>query len=115
MRHVNISFILIVTSTIFAGRKKLHFAGTNFREWLFAKKSPGINFRESRFLFVDDLQPVVVGGLEVPCEVTVTMNGSAVNHLLLTRYEKLLNELYIEPKNKEIIGTFFSVANEEEK
>ena len=69
---------------------------------MFTKTSPGINFRESRFLFVDDLQPVVADGLEVLCEVTVTMNRSVVYHLLLTRYEKLLNELYIEPKNKSL-------------
>ena len=58
---------------------------------------------------------LIQGGLEVPCEVTVTMSGSVVNNLLLTRYEKLLNELYIKPENEEIVGTFFSVANEEEK
>ena len=43
------------------------------------------------------------------------MSGSVVNNLLLTRYEKLLNELYIKPENEEIVGTFLSVANEEEK
>ena len=43
------------------------------------------------------------------------MSGSVVNNLLLTRYEKLLNKLYIKPENEEIVGTFFSVANEEEK
>ena len=43
------------------------------------------------------------------------MGESVVNHLLLTRYEKILNELYIKPKNEEIVGIFFSVANEEEK
>ena len=46
---------------------------------------------------------LVQGGLEVPYV------------LLSTRYEKLLNKLYVEPKNKEIIGTFFSVVNEEGK
>ena len=46
---------------------------------------------------------LVLGGLEVPYV------------LLSTRYEKLLNKLYVEPKNKEIVGTFFSVVNEEGK
>ena len=46
---------------------------------------------------------LVQGGLEVPYV------------LLSTRYEKLLNKLYVEPKNKEIVGTFFSVVNEEGK
>ena len=39
------------------------------------------------------------------------MSGSVVNHLLLARYEKLLNKLYIEPKSEEIVATFVSVAN----
>ena len=43
------------------------------------------------------------------------MSGSVVNNLLLTRYEKLLNELCIKPENEEIVVTFLSVANEEEK
>ena len=41
------------------------------------------------------------------------MGESVVNHLLLTQYEKILNELYIKPNNEESVGTFFSVANEE--
>ena len=56
---------------------------------------------------------LVQSGLEVPCEVTVRRIGSDVNHLLLTWYEKLLNELYVEPKNEEIVETFLSVADEE--
>ena len=45
----------------------------------------------------------------------VTVSESAVKHLLWTRYEKLANELYIEPKNEEIVGTFLSLANQKEK
>ena len=37
-----------------------------------------------------------------------------VNHHLLVRYESLLKELYIEPKDEEIIGTFLSIRNEHE-
>ena len=58
---------------------------------------------------------LVQGGLEVPREVTVTMSGGVANHLVLSRYEKLPNELYIEPKNEEIVETFPSEANEEGK
>ena len=43
------------------------------------------------------------------------MSRSVVNHLLLTRYEKVLNELYIKPKNEEIVWTFRLVGNEEGK
>ena len=48
--------------------------------------------------------------LEVPCEVTITMIGNVVNHLLLTRYESLLKKLYIEPTVEQIVGTFLSLA-----
>ena len=58
---------------------------------------------------------MVQGGLEVPREVTVMMSGGVANHLVLSRYEKLPNELYIEPKNEEIVETFLSEANEEGK
>ena len=43
------------------------------------------------------------------------MSGSVANYLLLTRYVQLPNEIYIEPKNEEIVGTFFSAANKEGK
>ena len=57
--------------------------------------------------------PLVQGGLEVPCKVKIEMCGSIVNHLLLVRYESLLKELYIEPKDEEIIGTFLSIEPEQ--
>ena len=52
---------------------------------------------------------LIQGGLEVSCLVTVTMPGSIMNHLLIARYDKLLGELYLEPKDEEIMGTFLSV------
>ena len=58
--------------------------------------------------------PLVQGGLEVPCEIKITMVGSIINHHLLVQYESLLKELYIEPKDEEIIGTFLSIRNEHE-
>ena len=42
------------------------------------------------------------------------MVGSIINHHLLVRYESLLKELHIEPKDEEIIGTFLSIRNEHE-
>ena len=53
--------------------------------------------------------PLVQGGLEIPCDVTISMIGSVVNHLLLAKDESLLKELYVEPKDEEIVGTFLSV------
>ena len=56
--------------------------------------------------------PLIQGGLEVPCLVTVTMSGSIMNHLLIARYEKFLGELYLEPKDEEIMGTLLSAIRE---
>ena len=58
--------------------------------------------------------PLVEGGIEVPFEMKITMVGSIINHHLRVRYESLLKELYIEPKDEEIIGTFLSIRNEHE-
>ena len=46
---------------------------------------------------------LVQRGLEGPFEMSVMVSRSVVNHLLLTHNEKVLNELCIEPKNKEIV------------
>ena len=59
--------------------------------------------------------PLVQGGLEVLCEMTSGTIGSVVNHLLLTRYESLLKELYIEPKYEKIVRTFLSSAQHANK
>ena len=58
---------------------------------------------------------LVQGGLEFACDMTVTTSRRVVNYLLLTPYEKLLNKLFIEPKNEEIAWIFLSVPNEEGK
>ena len=53
---------------------------------------------------------LVQDGLQVPCELTITMIESVVNNFLLTWYKSLLKELYMEPKDEEIVGTFLSLA-----
>ena len=58
--------------------------------------------------------PFIQGGLEVPCEIKITMIGSIINHHLLVRYESLLKEPYIERRDEEIIRTFLSIRNEHE-
>ena len=81
---------------------------TKFKEDRQAKillKISGRHFRRN---------PLIQGGREVPCNVTITMVRSVVNHLLLTRYEALLKVFYLELKEEEIIGTFLSLANETE-
>ena len=41
--------------------------------------------------------PLVQGGLEIPCEVTVTMNYSQENVRAMAEYTRLLQEKYEEP------------------
>ena len=50
--------------------------------------------------------PLVQGGLEIPCKVSVTMPGTVSNLLVLEKYWQLVEELYTEPKNEEILGSF---------
>ena len=50
------------------------------------------------------------GGLEISCEVTVTIPGSMKGHLLMQRNEKMVHELYCEPKNETIIGSIIIIT-----
>ena len=50
--------------------------------------------------------PLVQGGLEIPCKVSVTMPGTISNLLVMEKYWQLVEELYTEPKNEEILGSF---------
>ena len=47
--------------------------------------------------------PLVKGGLEIPCKVSVSMRGTCLNLLLLERYKQLSEDLYIEPKEETVI------------
>ena len=47
--------------------------------------------------------------LEIPCKVSVTMPGTVSNVLVLEKYWQLVEELYTEPKNEEILGSFLHV------
>ena len=49
--------------------------------------------------------PLVQGGIEIPCVVTVSMPGTVINQLLMERYKQLVETLYTEPKESEILGT----------
>ena len=55
--------------------------------------------------------PIVQGGMEIACKVTVKIPGMCVNILLMEKYKQLKQQLYIEPKNEEILGSFLQ-ANE---
>ena len=51
------------------------------------------------------------GGLEITCEVTVTIPASIKGHLLMQRYEKMVHELYCKPKHETIMGSFIENIN----
>ena len=52
--------------------------------------------------------PLVQGGLEIACKVSVKLPGSIRNQLLIDRYLELVKTLYTEPKNEVILGSFRS-------
>ena len=41
--------------------------------------------------------PLVRGGLEIPCEITIRMPSNSCTKELLEKYDTLLNDLYVEP------------------
>ena len=45
--------------------------------------------------------PLIKGGLEIPCKVSVFMRGTCLNVPLLEGYKQLSEELFIEPKEKQ--------------
>ena len=55
--------------------------------------------------------PLFQGGLEIPCEVTVTIATIIKGHLLMQSYERMVHELYCEPKNEIIMGTVIENIN----
>ena len=50
--------------------------------------------------------PVVKGVLEIPCKVSVSMRKTCPNLLLLEICKQLIEELYIKPKEKTVLGFF---------
>ena len=57
--------------------------------------------------------PLIKGGLEIRCKVSVTLPGTIKNHMLLDRHKELVNKFYCVLKNEVIIRNFVtSVPNE---
>ena len=54
---------------------------------------------------------MVQGGKEISCVVTLPMPGILINQLLMERYKQLVETLYTEPKEEEILGTFLQLEN----
>ena len=50
--------------------------------------------------------PLFQGGLEIPCLVTVTIPQSIKGHMLIQRYQQMVEELYCAPKEEVIMGNF---------
>ena len=50
--------------------------------------------------------PLVQEGLKIPCKVSAIMPGTVSNLLVLEKYWQLVEDLYTEPKNEEIFGSF---------
>jgi len=50
--------------------------------------------------------PIVQGGMEIACKVTVKIIGTCLNLLLLEKYKSLVQELYLEPKEEEVLGNY---------
>ena len=55
--------------------------------------------------------PLVQSGIEIPCVVTVSMPGTVINQLLMERYKKLVETLYMELKEDKIWGEFLQLEN----
>ena len=52
--------------------------------------------------------PLVQGGIEIPCIVTVSMPGTIINQLLMERYRNIVETLYAELNKEEILGSFLA-------
>ena len=50
--------------------------------------------------------PLVQAGMDIACHVTVKLPGTIKNHLIMDRYQQLVLDLYTEPKDEEILGSF---------
>ena len=50
--------------------------------------------------------PLIQGGLETPAKLTVTIPGTVKDHLLMEKYNEIVNERYAEPKDEEVLGSF---------
>jgi len=70
----------------------------------------GVHYRKS---------PLVQSGIEIPCKIKTQIPGTVSNLLVMERYKQLVEELYIEPKEELILGSFIKpykqATTEEEK
>ena len=50
--------------------------------------------------------PITQGGLEIPCTVKVKMAATLLNRKLLERYREMVDDLYKEPGDNLVMGSF---------
>ena len=55
--------------------------------------------------------PLVQGGLEIQCKVVVEMHPTVKNNQILERYLSLFDNMYTEPDNEVIVGSFLNEAS----
>ena len=53
--------------------------------------------------------PLIPRGLEIPAKETVSMPRTVKNHLLMEKYKEIVNECYAEPRDEEVLGSFFAL------
>ena len=63
----------------------------------------GVHYRRS---------PLVQGGLDIPCKITLRISGTVSNLLCKQKIQRLVTDRYIEPKNEETIGSFIQAIND---
>ena len=50
--------------------------------------------------------PLIQGGIEIPCKVTAKIPGTVINLLIMEKYIQLVQKLYTEPKDEDILGSY---------
>ena len=66
-------------------------------------KLTGVHYRRS---------PLVQGGMEIPCRIKMQIPGTVSNLLAMERYKQLVAELYIDPKEEQILGSVLEPDSE---
>ena len=53
--------------------------------------------------------PLIQGGIKIPCKVTAKIPGTVINLLIMEKYIQLVQKLYTEPKDEDILGSLLQV------
>ena len=52
--------------------------------------------------------PLYQGGLEIPCNVKVTIADTEIDHVLINAHSELVSKLYCEPEEDMSVRSFFA-------